>query len=351
MIAEPQRIALLEGSKLKLAAKARLAEGGREARYEASVLLHAAARAERRLMLTMDASAAEARLVSAVERCGCLIDGADPTAVLADAWRDVLDASDRVSAVTRGAIRGRIDPKMSRFVAEYQRVLTKTPALKAWMEAGAPWAGARAMLRELNRFLSAFPGDARAWVIKSAAHQEAGDAAAAWSAVRRARDLSPEDMIVRPVEISLVPLVLPPAEAASRLDAVYAEILRGEASADLCFGFIGAALALARRGTHRRELLQQAFDCATEGLTLQPLGPGDHKALRAMQLILREMIAGRKPGLDILYRCGLGTLAAARASEDDKIARCVSFTQILEDHGRGRHGDHGSRKVARPTHR
>src|SRR5262249_20349779 len=81
MIPEPQRLALLEGSKLKLAAKARLAEGGKHARYEASVLLHAAARAERGGIRAWEGPTAEAGLAGAVEGCGCLIDGADPTAV------------------------------------------------------------------------------------------------------------------------------------------------------------------------------------------------------------------------------------------------------------------------------
>ena len=319
MIPEPQRLALLESSKLKLAAKARLAEGGKDARYEAAVLPHAAARAERRVLLASDPTTTEARLASAVERCGCLIDGTDPTAVLEDAWRDVLDASDRLPTEVARALRSRIDRKMSAFVSEYQRILTRTPVLKTWMEAGSPWAGARSMARELNRFLTAFPGDARAWTIKSAAHLQAGETATAWSAIRRARTLAPEDMISRHAEISLAPLVLPPGEAASMLDAVHAEILRGEASADLCFGFIGAALALSAKIGQRGALLQQALDTATQGLTLQ-LWPGDHKMLRAMQLMLRELIAGRKPSLDILYRCGLGTLAAARPGQTDPMA-------------------------------
>jgi hypothetical protein len=319
MIPEPQRLALLESSKLKLAAKARLAEGGKDARYEAAVLLHAAARAERRVLLSSDPSPAEARLASAVERCGCLIDGSDPTAVLEDAWRDVLDASDRLPGKTARAIRSRIDPKMSAFLSEYQETLTRTPSLKAWMEAGSPWAGAPSLSRDLNRFLTAFPGDARAWTIKSAAHLQAGETSAAWAAVRRARTLSPEDMVSRHAELSLVPLVLPPTEAASTLDAVHAEILRGEASADLCFGFIGAALDLAAKSGQGSHLLQQALDAATQGLTLQ-LWPGDQKMLRALQLMLRERIAGRKPSVDILYRCGLGTLAAATPGEADPMA-------------------------------
>ena len=71
MIPEAQRLALLESSKLKLAGTALLAEGGDDARYEAAVLFHAAARAERRSLLAIEAPPPAARLRSAVEICGC----------------------------------------------------------------------------------------------------------------------------------------------------------------------------------------------------------------------------------------------------------------------------------------
>jgi hypothetical protein len=86
MIAEARRLALLEAGKLKLAAKARLAEGGEAAPYEAAVLYHAAARAEQRTLLVMEAPSPEARLANAIERCACLIEGFDAMGVLEVAW-------------------------------------------------------------------------------------------------------------------------------------------------------------------------------------------------------------------------------------------------------------------------
>ena len=52
----------------------RAAEGGADARYEASVLLHEAARAEERTLLAASAPSFETKLASAIERCGCLIE-------------------------------------------------------------------------------------------------------------------------------------------------------------------------------------------------------------------------------------------------------------------------------------
>ena len=120
MIPQAQARAILESSKLKLAAKARLSEGGNDARYEASVLLHEAARADERALLATSAPSPETKLASAIERCGCLIDGRDLLAVLERAWPDVLEASEWVPVQTAAAMRSRIDAKMSAFMAEHR---------------------------------------------------------------------------------------------------------------------------------------------------------------------------------------------------------------------------------------
>jgi len=193
MIAEPRRLALLEAGKLKLAAKARLAEGGATARYEAAVLYHAAARAEQRTLLVMEAPSPEARLANAIERCACLIEGFDATVILEVAWADVLAASSAVSERTAAAMRARIDASMSELVHRYHAVLAKTPAFKAAIDASDPWRPSRSLDREVDRFLKVFPGDARVWSIRSFRHVQAGDVTAAWEAIQRARELMPED--------------------------------------------------------------------------------------------------------------------------------------------------------------
>lgn len=321
MIPEPQRLALLESSKLKLAGTARLAEGGDDAGYEAAVLFHAAARAERRSLLAASAPSPEARLRSAIEICGCLIDGRDPLAVLETAWGEVLDASERVPPATASALRRRIDADLAVFVDAYRRALAKAPSLAAWMEAGAPPDEARALGEDLDRLLEEFPGDARLWGVRGQLYlRSEGDAAKAWEANHRALALSPEDAVLRQDELFLIPLRLRPAEAERRLDAAYAEIVRSaDPDADVCFGFIAASMTLARRRRERTRLLQCALDVASIGVGLAPRRPLDRSTFRALQLIARELLAGRRAGVDVLYRAGLGVWAAQMADGADPL--------------------------------
>ena len=68
-----------------------------------------------------------------------------------------------------------------------------------------------------------------------------------------------------------------------------------------------------------------ALDAASVGLGLPPLSALDRSMFRAMQLIARELLAGRRPRVDILYRCGLGVWAA-KAAED------VDLLDVLTEH-------------------
>jgi hypothetical protein len=331
MIAEPRRLALLEAGKLKLAAKARLAEGGEIARYDAAVLYHAAARAEQRTLLVMEAPSPEARLASAIERCACLIEGFDAMVVLEVAWADVLVASSAVPEKTAAAMRSRIDIKMSEFISRYQGVLAKTPAFRASIEADDPWRASRSLDRETDRFLKVFPGDARVWTIRSWHYLQAGDITAAWEAVQRARALMPEETTYVAVELDLIPKHLSSARAETQLDGIYTQIERGDANADICFGFVGAAMQLAQKGRHREKLLRQAFDAARAGFRAAQLLPNDRKIFRVLELCLREMLAGRKPTIEILYRCGLGSLATAATQADPMaivLSRTTSFRRL-----------------------
>jgi predicted Zn-dependent protease len=323
VIAEPRRRALLDAGKLKLSARARLAEGGKGARYEAAVLYHEAARAEHRALLATEAPSPEARLASAIERCACLIEGFDATAVLDDGWADVLAASDAVGREAAAAMRARIDEKMLAFLVRYQRVLAATPGLRSWLEEGR-FRPLQAGKGELDRFLKAFPGDAWVWCARSIARAAAGDVSAAWKAIRRARELAPDHTVFVQVELSLVPMYYEPAQAEARLESVYASIERGAANADGCFGFIYGALRLAEKSDRREGLLRQALAAAAEGSRVPPLGPEDRQRFKLLELWLREILAGRKPTVDILYRCGLGHLAATAPEGADPLDLVLS---------------------------
>ena len=175
MIPAPRRLALLEAGKLKLAAKATLAEGGADARYEAAVLYHAAARAEQRALLALESPSPEARLASAIERCASLIQGFDASAVLDSAWADVLVASAAVEEKTAAAMGARLNEMMSIFLERYQDVRGKAPAIDAWTEAGCPPGAPRSVHRELDRFLKVFPGEAFLWALRSSSYFDGGD--------------------------------------------------------------------------------------------------------------------------------------------------------------------------------
>ena len=253
-------------------------------------------------------------------------------AVLEAAWGEVLDASDRVEATAAKALRRRIDADVEAFVTEYRRAMAKAPALRAWMDAGAQPENARALGKDLDRFLDAFPGDARLWGLRAQVHLRVGaDTTRAWVANHRALALSPDDTSLRQEELLLLPLHLSPAEAERRLDAVYAELVRGDAaSADVCFGFITAAMMLPRQRRDRKKLPR-------DGARRRERRPGDcrragrfdRSLFRALHLIARELLAGRTPGVDILYRCGLGVWAAGMASDADPLDALTEHRSAL----------------------
>lgn len=202
MTSEAQLLALHEGTRLELKATALLAEGGDDERFEACVLFHAAARAERRALLAVEAPTAEARLRVAIEVCGCLVDGLDPGGVVG-AWGEVLEASEGIDRRARQALRARIDRTFAAFVRGYERVRAKTAPLWSALERRAPIDGSSASM--VDQVLSSYPGDALFWSLRSQLHFErgAGSIEAAWDAIRRARRLAPEDAAHRGWEIYL----------------------------------------------------------------------------------------------------------------------------------------------------
>jgi hypothetical protein len=137
--------------------------------------------------------------------------------------------------------------------------------------------------------------------------------------------------MLRQEELLLIPLHLAPKGAQRRLDAVYADIVHGtDATADVCFGFITAAMTLSRRRRDRTKLLGMALDAASVGLGLPPRWPLDRNLFRAMQLIARDLLAGRTPGMDILYRCGLGVWAAGMEQDADPLDALTEHRSPLQ---------------------
>ncbi|MBN1610144.1 MAG: hypothetical protein JW940_26190 [Polyangiaceae bacterium] len=309
MIPDTRRLILVESGHFKVAAAARLAEGGTEALFEASVLFHAAARAERRALEATEAPTPEDRLRSAVEVCGCLIDALDPSAVLEWAWGRVLEASEPLPETEARAIRARLDGKFGSFLRSYQRVLKHTPKTASAMERGK----APEQARELGILLSAFPGDPRFWSSLASVQRTNGNVRACWDAIQRARRLDPEDTAIRQAELDLVTQA-DPEQASAVLEVAYRDIL-ADGNADLCFGFAAGAT---RWGLERGERvwLERALDAATLGMSFPPLYPSDRAWFHAFRLVIRELLAGKKPRMDILFRAGLGAWVVASREKD-----------------------------------
>jgi hypothetical protein len=303
---EAQLLALHEGTRLKLKATALLAEGGDDDRFEACVLFHAAARAERRALLAVEAPTAEARLRVAIEVCGCLVDGLDPGGVLS-AWGEVLEASEGIDRKALKALRARIDRTFAAFVRGYERVRAKTAPLWSALARHAPIEGALAP--KVDLVLASYPGDALFWSLRSQLHFErgAGSMQAAWDAIRRARRLLPDDAAHRGWEIYLAACSRRP-EAESLLDVAHAEARRGEAPIRVCEAFVAGVLALHEAGQSSKLRLQQARDVAVLGAGLADATREERKLLRAFQLIAEDLLAGRPASPEALYRAGLGHL-------------------------------------------
>ena len=141
----------------------------------------------------------------------------------------------------------------------------------------------------------------------------------------------PLETVYVALELALIPRHLPAAQAEARLDSIYIQIERRDADAGICFGLVRAAMQLAQKARHREKLLRQALDAAMVGGHAASLTTNDRKLFRAMDLGLREMLAGRKPTTEILYRCGLGILATAALQADPMdvvLSRTTSFRKF-----------------------
>jgi hypothetical protein len=307
-----------ESSKLKLRAMATRAEGGEDSAYRAAVLFHAAARAERRALDLLAAPSAETRLRSAIEQCGCLIDGLDPAAI--EAWGDVLEASEQVSASVAGAIRSRIDPAFHAFVKRYDDMQKTARDITAGLGgARALRPAERAKARRASaRWLAIFPGDPVAWTTQSALESTDGDFESAWRSIERARELDPKNSQAMGMAFLLAPDALPKARVDEYLEANYALLQRGRDPSDVFLTFVVASLRAADAPARRRAHVDRALEALALGESRPPAMPEHPRFFRALRRIAGDMRDKRKPGVDALYRAGLGALVARAASEGEQ---------------------------------
>lgn len=327
MIPEAYRQTKSGGGKLKLRALALLAEGGAERRFEAATLYRAAARSEAQALRMLPAPSAETRLGVAVERCGCFVRALAPTAA-AVAWGHVLVESEGVPPEAARATRMKLDAEFAAQQEAHQKGIGAAPTLQA---AGFVWPAvanrARAR-RELKQLLTAFPGEVELWHLLHQAHLADGKADAAWEALARARALEPENFTILGSELLLVPRVLDVNAAEDRLDAVWSTLRQASAEldADVCLCFALASLGLARR-SKRAALHYQRTNAIVDLGLAAPLDSTHAKdRLRAVRGLLADLLVGRRPGVDVLYRVGLGDLVT-RAPMGDRDDAVLILTQ------------------------
>jgi len=303
-------LSLASSGKLKLRAKALLAEGTPDTVFRACVLLHEAARIQRRALQALPACPPVTLLSSRVEECWCFIEGRDPLRA-AVTWGEMLQAWEGVEAATAEAILSRLAPRFRAFQQEFAHLAT--PRLIALSDAG-PGASlsrteAAKARKDLDALLARFPGAVNFWAMRCHLAEREQDKSGAWDALGRARQLDPSDPTLAALSLGLVPWALPPADAEQYLAGVRGTI--EGAAADICFMYALAEVVLARGARpDERALRWGRARAAAEAGRARANSPGLRRYLTAVQLLLDELFAGREPTMEILYRAGLGEAAA-----------------------------------------
>jgi hypothetical protein len=315
-------VTLAGSGKLKLRAKALLADGGPEPEFRACVLLHEAARMQRRATEALLDCPPQTRLASAVEECWCLVEGLDPPRA-SNAWGDVLRARQAVDAPTADAIVHRLAPRYDALHSRFVRAVHAATTLRGLRDAqtlAALGTGDRVRARkELARVLAQFPGAASFWWMSYRLAEADGDKARAWNALGSARRLDPENPRFAAMSVLVAASALPFDEAETYLAGVRGAIEQAEP--ELCLMYALAEITLARDGVPQKRMSRWILArLAAEAGSARATSDGLRKNLRAVQLILGALIHGREPTMDLLYLAGLGELASTVKANADVVA-------------------------------
>jgi hypothetical protein len=312
LVSDVHELHLASSGKLKLRAKARLAEGTPDAIFEACVLLHEAARTERRAIASLASCPATTRLGASIEECWCLVEGRDPPRA-AEVWGQVLRDRQDVDDATAEAMLARLGPRYERTRAAFAKAVSASPTLLAFSDASSAamaTVASRARARkELAVVLDAFPGTTTFWWLGYRLAEADGDKKGAWDALTRARILSPDNPRFEAASLLTAAWALPPAAAEEHLARVRGSLDRAGAEACLMYAYAEISLARKPAVAERKARYRRAYDAVEAGLA-QATSEELRRNLKATQLLLGDLLAGREPTLEILYLAGLGELAA-----------------------------------------
>lgn len=314
MTAEHYQLGLGEAGKLKLRATALLAEGGSARTFEATVLLHDAARAEARALLALEHPTPEVRLASAIEQCACFVEGLDPV-LAARAWGHVLDAAGRAPDAVAAPMLARLKPRYTRLESAFGSALRKSP-LVARHSGGLELLRGRERqryAREVALLLARFPGTPWLWWASCRIEHVQGRPRAAWESIQRACRLEPDNGHHAAVRLWLMPRAVPVKQVDAYLSESYADI--HHASPELCLVYALEEMELARHApSARTPRLERAFEAVLQGRSRAQAESTVGQYLRAAQLVLSEQLKGGEPTIDLLYRAGLGDVLVASSS-------------------------------------
>lgn len=315
-------INLASSGKLKLRAKRQLAEDTPEATFEACVLLHEAARVQRLAVDALPLCPPVTQLASALEETWCYIEGRDPPRA-AETWGSVLRARETVDPATVEAMLSKVQPLYETSRREFANAVNASPAVLAIWNAGRLDGLASGELtrarKELTRLLSLFPGASSFWWMAYRLAESARDRSRAWDALTRARRLMPTNPRFLAMSLLVAAWALPSSGAEEHLASIRPTIA-DRAPAEVCLMYALAEITLARKASaaERKARWTRARDAADAG-SARAEAEGLRRNLKATQLLLRELLAGREPTMEILYLAGLGEIAAAAKSNANVI--------------------------------
>ncbi|MCU0671539.1 MAG: hypothetical protein MUE69_01980 [Myxococcota bacterium] len=288
--------------KLKLKARAKLAFGEPDETFEACVLLHEAARIERRAVRLVDATV-ETKLAALAEACACLLLGLDPPGAIG-VWAEIVQlrvAADRAAnvLVDLEAIVEKTRREFTRRAPNFEEV--RETALFPMSDRDR-----RRMAADVKAMLSHYPGIASLWWVQS--HLLTRRKSTAWGALDRAFRLDPDSPHLEAARVLSAVELLPKEEAAAQIESARTRI--GPERPMLCLSVALAELHAASRASKAKRALAhtRALDAVRVGLAGTPPSPWFER-LRAAQNVLELLLADQEPTLEVLYASGLTNVA------------------------------------------
>ncbi len=248
VVSEIYRAQLSASGKLKLRAKARLADGGPDDAFEACVLLHETARTERRALAALPLCPPETRLRASVEECWSLVEGRDPPGA-GEVWGRILGERAEVEQASAAAMLERLTTKYSEQQRAFAQAVAASKTLRRVHSARSlvpTSATERTRARqELAALLLDFPGATSFWWAAYRLAEADGDKRSAWDALTKARRLAPENRRFEATSLLAGAWALPVADADRHLARVRGRF--DSAGAEACLMYALAEIRLARR--------------------------------------------------------------------------------------------------------